>query len=395
MNYSLEQVKNKKQVREFLALPKRLYRNDPNWVCPLDDDIEKRFDPARNELFKEGEAIRWILRNPEGTVIGRIAAFYNREQAAKNEQPTGGCGFFECIDDLRAASALFDASRDWLKERGMEAMDGPVNFGDRSDFWGVLVDGFTQPLYNNPYNFSYYKDLFEGYGFRNYFNQYSYVRQINTTGLNPLVWEKADRLYHTPGYRFEYAGSKKLVDYADDFMTVYNRGWAKFTGVKPIDREHTRHLLKNLGPIIDRKLLYFAYYEDEPIGFFLMVPDINQIIGKFNGRFGLIEKIRLMIDLKIRKKVDRVFGIIFGVVTEFQGKGIEAALIRRFELELEDVHYKTIQLAWVGDFNPLMMRMVENYVRATVYKTHTTYRYLFDREKEFTRAPKLGRVKKR
>ncbi|MCD7962502.1 MAG: hypothetical protein LUF90_02895 [Rikenellaceae bacterium] len=393
--YTLEEVKTGRQRKHFLDLPKKLYREDKNWVCPIDDDIEKIFDPARNELFNGGEAIRWILKDDGSNIVGRIAAFYNNEVAATSEQPTGGCGFFECINDQEAASVLFDVAKYWLQSKGMEAMDGPINFGDRSDWWGVLVEGFTQPLYCNPYNFPYYKELFENYGFQNYFNQYTYSRQLTVGDLNPAVVEKAERLFNTPGYHFGYAKDKELHEYAEDFRTIYNKGWAKFTGVKPIDREHAQELFKKMKPIIDRKLLYFAYYEGEPIGFFIMVPDLNRIIGKFNGRFGWMEKIRFIVDLKLRKKADRIVGIIFGVVPEFRGKGIEGGMIRRFEEVVEKVGYKSLELAWIGDFNPVMMRIVESYVRATKFKTHVTYRYLFDRNKEFSRAPKLGREKKK
>ena len=395
--YQLETVSTKKQVKEFLDLPKRLYKNEKNWICPLDDDIEKRFDPSRNELFRQGDALRWLLRNGKGEVIGRIAAFYNEGEAfGEDEVKAAGCGFFECIDDKAASSILFDAARDWLKERGWEAMDGPINFGDRSDFWGVLVEGFSEPLYCNPYNFPYYAEHFEAYGFQNYFNQHSYLRHLIPGELNPAVLEKAERLFATPGYRFEYATAKKLEDYADDFRTIYNKAWAPFTNVKPIDAEHARKLLKGLKPIVDKRLLYFAYYDKEPIGFFIMVPDINQSIKKFNGKLGWWQKLQLMSDLR-NKKVDRVFGIIFGVAPEYQGKGVEAGLIRRFEIMLneEKPHYKTLELAWVGDFNPVMMRMNESYVRATPYKRHVTYRYLFDREREFHRCPRLGKSRKK
>ena len=170
----LEEVVTKRQEREFLSMAKRLYRGNRNWVQPLDDDIRAVFDPAKNRMFEGGEAIRWIARSGEGDVVGRIAAFYNTDQAAEEEQPTGGCGFFECIDSQEVADMLFDAAREWLRSKGMEAMDGPINFGNRDEWWGCLVQGFElQPLYTNPYNPPYYKELFEHYGFQNYFNQYT------------------------------------------------------------------------------------------------------------------------------------------------------------------------------------------------------------------------------
>jgi GNAT superfamily N-acetyltransferase len=149
-----------------------------------------------------------------------------------------------------------------------------------------------------------------------------------------------------------------------------------------------------MKPIIDDRLIYFAYFNDEPIGFFVMVPDLNRVIGRFHGKLNLINKIRLWAMLKITHKADRIFAIIFGVTPEFHGKGIESGIIHEFEREVvKGMHYKSLELAWVGDFNPIMMRMVENYVCATKHKTHVTYRYLFDREKEFKRAPRIG-VKK-
>lgn len=101
--YTLQEVTSPQLAREFLNLPKRIYKGNRNWVCPLDEDIEKVFDPARNPLFGDGEAIRWLVRNRKNEVVGRIAAFYNREQAAIEEQPTGGCGFFEAINDQEVA----------------------------------------------------------------------------------------------------------------------------------------------------------------------------------------------------------------------------------------------------------------------------------------------------
>lgn len=393
IDYKLETVETPEQKKEFIDFPKRLYKGNRYWVCPLDNDIESRFDPLRNELFTDGEAVRWIVRDDAGKVAGRIAAFYNRPLAMLNEQPTGGCGFFESIDDQRVADMLFDASRLWLAERGMEAMDGPVNFGDRDEWWGLLVEGFElQPLYSNPYNPPYYKELFENYGFRNYFDQHTYYRNIVSGELSQSLYDKVKRLEEMPGYRFEHIRKKNIEQVAKDFRLIYNKAWARFPGVKPMDEEHARKLMKTLRPIIDEKLIIFAYFNDEPIGFFIMIPDLNRIVGRFKGKMNLINKVRLMLLLKFTKKADRVFGVTFGVVPEFQGKGIEAGMIRAFEklVDRGEIGYKTLELAWIGDFNPVMMRVAENYVCASRLKMHTTYRYLFDRDREFTRCPRLG-----
>ena len=391
--YTLHEVTSPALVREFLELPERIYAGNPHWVRPLDNDIEAVFDRAKNELFADGDAIRWIARDGQGQTVGRIAAFYNRGLAANNDQPTGGCGFFESVDDQALADMMFDAARDWLAAHGMEAMDGPVNFGPRDSWWGLLVDGHEQqPLYGMPYNPPYYQRLFEQYGFMNYFNQYTYRRELNVGHLGTSVYERVKRLEETPGYRFGHIDKRRLEQVAEDFRTIYNKAWASFTGVKTMDSAEARRLMNTLRPIIDEKLIYFAYYNDEPIGFFIMVPDLNRIIGRFHGRLTLWNKLRLMWHLKVAHSVDRVFGLIFGVAPEYHGKGIESGMIRAFEKMIAEgkIAYKTLELAWIGDFNPVMIRMVLNYVCAVQNKVHVTYRYLFDRTKEFTRCPRLG-----
>ena len=392
--YRLKEVVTSRDEREWLDLPKRIYKEYPQWVCPLDDDIRKVFDKSRNELFAEGEAIRWIALDSEGKVVGRIAAFYDKEHALSYEQPTGGCGFFEAIDDQELADLLFDAARKWLSKRGLEAMDGPVNFGSRDSWWGLLVEGFEfEPLYGNPYNPPYYKALFENYGFQNYFNQNSYVWRVYEDNLSEIALEKAHRLLSNPSYHIERINMRDLEGEAENFRQIYNKAWSLFTGVKPMEKEEAQSMLQKIKPIIDPNLIYFAYHDDEPIGFFIMVPDLNRIIGKFNGKFGIINQLRLLWNLKVSRSCDRVFGIIFGITPDYHGKGVESAIMTHIletYVSTKRNRYKSFEFAWIGDFNPVMNRMIERYVCAKRHKMHTTYRYLFNRTKEFTRCPKLG-----
>ena len=393
--YQLKEVKNRRDEQEWLHVDRAIYKGSRNWVCPLDDDILKVFDPLRNEMFADGEAIRWVVVDAAtDRAVGRIAAFYHRETANGYEQPTGGCGFFECIDSQEVANMLFDASRVWLADRGMEAMDGPINFGPRDMWWGLLVEGYEfQPLYGNPYNPPYYKVLFENYGFQNYFNQNSYIWRAEGGVLSDIALEKAQRLLANPDYAIADLSGVDLAVAAEQLRTIYNKAWALFTGVKPMTEEEAQKLMRTLKPIIDPHLIYFAYHKGEPVGFFVMVPDLNCVIGKFNGRFGILEKLRLVWDLKVRKVCDRAFGIIFGITPEFQGKGIESAImcyIHDTYVKTGRSRYQSFEFAWIGDFNPVMNRMIERYVCASKHKMHTTYRYLFDREKEFTRCPRIG-----
>ena len=154
------EVSNKYHRKEFLNLPKRLYKDDQNWICPLDSEIENMFDPEKNHAFEHGVAVRWILKDENKITIGRIAAFIDYVRSDANRQPTGGVGFFEVIESREAAFFLFDKAKAWLISSGMEAMDGPVNFGENDNYWGLLVDGFMQQGFGMPYNKKYYKDYF-------------------------------------------------------------------------------------------------------------------------------------------------------------------------------------------------------------------------------------------
>jgi len=113
--YTLQEVTTPALEREWLDFPKRIYKGNRNWVCPLDVDVLEVFNPSKNELFADGEAIRWVARDARGELVGRIAAFYNREKASIEEQPTGGCGFFESIDDQQVADSGATGGDCWSK----------------------------------------------------------------------------------------------------------------------------------------------------------------------------------------------------------------------------------------------------------------------------------------
>jgi hypothetical protein len=218
---------NARYQNEFLQLPVRLYRTDPCWIRPLDTDVEEVFDPARNKRFEQGECTRFLLLNDKQETIGRIAAFVDRAIATlDNVQPTGGMGFFECIDDRDAAFRLFDTAKAWLQARGMEAMDGPVNFGDRDRWWGLLVDGFDrEPNYCMPYTKPYYIGFLEAYGFQDYFRQFTFG--IPTTwdklvNMSQAVKDRAQRIYENPEYSFRTIDKRHLPAAAEQFRHIYN-----------------------------------------------------------------------------------------------------------------------------------------------------------------------------
>ena len=390
----LKEVGGDKGLKQmFLEFPVSLYASDPNWIRPLDQDIEVIFDPNKNFHLKKGEAIRWILFDENQNPIGRVAAFYENTEPDKSNLKLAGMGFFEVIDDENAAKILFDACKNWLKEKGFEGMDGPINFGERDSFWGLMIKGWEfEPTYKMPWTKPYYISFFENYGFKDYFQQYVYVSSIRGANVTAGIEEKAQRIYQNPNYNFKHIEKSNLAKYAEDFKIIYNAAWAKFPGVSEMSSEQAQKLVKQMKPIIDEQLLWFAYSEnDEPVAFFIVIPDLNQIVKHLHGKLNTWGKIKFLL-LKSRGVLTRTCGVIFGVVPEHQGKGVESAIALRFRTAAREnpfYPYTTMDMNWVGDFNPKMMRFVSQ-LGATNDKTFITYRYLFNPNQPFSRCPKVG-----
>ena len=386
----LIEVNTPETVRCFLTMPIGIYKNDTNWIRPWDSDIEAVFDPQKNKFFRHGEACRWILKDDRGCTVGRVAAFINQRSAnaKQNKQPTGGMGFFECIDDQEAANILLDQCKSWLSERGMEAMDGPINFGERDGWWGLLVDGFYPPTYRMNYNPEYYQTLLENYGFKLYFEQYVFQRNI----LDKVPQEMADkynRLMEEGGYSFKHIKKKQLGKFAKDFRQIYNEAWGRHPGFKEMSEAQANAIMKIFKPIIVEWLMWFGYYEDRPIAFFIMIPDLNVIIKDFKGKSGWWQKLRLIMKLKFGK-MNKCYGVLFGVVPDFQRKGLDGAII---EAASHVIHpkgtYNHMEMNWIGDFNPKMVTVAQN-VGGVKYKTYWTMRYLFDQSQPYERYPIIG-----
>src|ERR1035437_3710301 len=97
--FNLIEVTEHLTKKEFLEFTARLYKNEPNWIRPIDREIEEVFNPLKNKLLAQGEAARWILKNYSGETVGRIAAFYEKSSNEAVDLPVGGIGFFDCIND--------------------------------------------------------------------------------------------------------------------------------------------------------------------------------------------------------------------------------------------------------------------------------------------------------
>jgi len=385
----IREVTNRELRKAFLQVPVLIYRDDPTWVRPFDKEIESIFDPEKNVYFEHGEAIRWVLYDEKQNLVGRVAAFIDRNSCEKHDQPTGAMGFFECIHKQEAANLLFDTAREWLKEKGMEAMDGPVNFGETDKYWGLLVNGFTHPSYEIAYNHPYYQELFESYGFQTYFRQEGFHLDV-TEPLPPRFERIAERVASNPEYEFKHFTWKEADKYILDFVTVFNEAWASFKeNFEPLEVSYIKKTLKKAKAIIDEEFIWIAYSKGQPIAIYLMYPDVNLILKHLKGRLNLPAMLKFLY-LKKKKTMTRARGVLMGVIPAYQSRGIEAGIILKLVRVFErKPHYTEIEFSWVGDFNPKMRKIFMS-VGCKSVKHYITYRYLFDRKAEFKRYPIPG-----
>mgnify|MGYP001279087259 FL=1 len=371
------EVNSKKDKKDFIKIACSIYKNEKNWIRPLDKDINSVFDPKTNKAFRKGDVKRWILKNNNET-IGRIAAFYSSKND-KEKLRVGGCGFFECIDDEEAAKMLFDTAKNWLEKNGYNSMDGPINFGERDKWWGCLVEGFDiDPNYLQNYGKAYYQKLFENYGFQLLFRQLTFLKKVRTP-LSEKLSLKAERALRDPNYNFKTLEKRNIQKYIRDFTKIYNDAWSKYPGVSKLELSQAKLLFAQLKPILDEKILWFAYHNNDPVGFFISIPEMNQIFKHVNGKLDLFGKLKTFYHLKIKNSCKKMVGLVFGIVPKHQGKGVDGALIMASrETIQEKLAYEDLELNWIPDFNKSMIRVAEQ-VQVKLGKIHHTYRYNFDR----------------
>ena len=382
----LIEVKDAAAAEDFIRVNVLINGSNPNYIRPLDKDIHGVFDKKKNKAFRFGDARRWVLRDEKGQLSGRIAAFYNTKYKNKGDEfPVGCIGFFDCIDNDEAASLLFNVAKHWLLQNGVQAMDGPVNFGERDRWWGLLVEGFEPPIYCMNFNPPYYVGLFENFGFKRFYNQHCYALKVMDP-MQPKFFERHAKIAADPAFSASHIYKNNLKKFAEDFTVVYNKAWAGHGGLKQLSKEVVYKMFLQMKPIMDPRVIWFAYYNNEPVGIWINLPDINQWFKHLNGNFNVFGKLKFLW-IKATKNCTKFTGLVFGIVPEWQGKGVDSYMIVEGAKIIQGKHlYDDYEMQWIGEFNPKMINIAES---LGTYRSRklVTYRYLFDQTREFKAHP--------
>ena len=359
-------------LNRFIAFPYRLHRGDPQWVPPLRMDMRKLLSRRKNPFFQHAEAEYFLAKRRGGRsaeVVGRIAAIHNRRHNEFHEDTVGFYGFFESINDQSVADSLFHAAANWLKQRDLTVMRGPVSFST-NDECGLLLDGFDMPpAVLTPYTPPHYVDLTERAGFtkaRDLFLYHSVDDQLpERLSRGAKLIAKRKKITLRPIDMKRFSEEVKLI------KKVYNSAWERNWGFIPMTEAEIDHLAKDLKPVIVPELVVFAEREGELIGFAVALPDLNVAL-KTNPSGRLFPGI-LKILWKTRK-ITRLRIMLLGVVPEYRRYGADALMYHWIWDKGYALGYRWAEAGWILEDNAAM----NNGLLRMGFERYKTLR-LFDR----------------
>ncbi len=370
------EVQNRRDWKLFHAVPHRIFRNNQVWICPLESDIEKIFNPATNKTYEHGEAKLFVLLDNQNQPIGRIAAFLDHERNTQQHFPTGGIGFFQCVDNQDYAFALFAKAEAYLLSKGVKAIDGPINFGERDKFWGLLVKGFEHPpIYQENYHPPYYRRFFEAWGFRPYEQVLTLKGKISDVPIDRFK-VLADRVRERYGLITSFIQTSQLRKYAADFSQVYNEAFKQFPYFKPLSPEQILQIFKQAKPIMDANLICFAYDGERPVGFCGLLPEVNPFFKHAHGRLNLWKLFGFLWRLKTARP-QMVKGVAFGIHPDFQRKGVFPLMVDHLYIPATTKRYSHIVLATIRGHNKIMLDTCAN-LGVKPDRVHLAFRKMLD-----------------
>ena len=351
------------------------YAGNPQYVYPLRSDIEGILS-ERNAAFTGDNLRLWVVTGPDNRPVGRVAAFVDEARNAELALPVGGMGFFECPDNGAAADLLLTAAEDWLRARGMQAVDGPINFGERDKFWGLLTRGWYRPIYQETYNPPYYQRLLEERGYQPH-EQCLTMRGVVAEFPGDRLGKLADRVRDRYGLYTKQIDRRHLRQGADDFAEAYNAAFNHWPYFKPLTGDDIYPTFRQMKPIMDPHLTCLAYNrEGRPIGLAGLIPDINCFLGGTRGKLDLLGLPKFLWRLKFQRRPRNCKGIAFGIAQEYQRQGVYPLMVNAM-FTSGNYHtsrtYRYVDMATIRGHNQLMVDTCRQ-MNTEIHRVHVAYR---------------------
>lgn len=371
LNVEQIDLEDKRQVRTFLDLPFKLYRDNPLWVPPIRMDAATQLNPKKHPFYEHSEAGFFIARR-DGEPVGRIGALENKPYNRYHGTAQVQFYLFECIEDFEVAQALFEAAYGWARERGLDTMVGPKGFG-ALDGYGMLVEGFefrpamTMMNYNPPY----YPEFAEKLGFQKEVDFISCYLDANKFHMPERVHRIAERAARRSGLEVRrFKNKRELVAMADRIGKLYNESFINNWEYYPLSENEIKFLTDNLMTVADPKLIKIIMHGEDIVGFLFGFHDLSSAIQRNKGRlfpFGLID---LLLEFR------RTNWVILngeGILPEFQGRGGNALMYSEMEKTIREFNFRHADLTQVAESAVQMRHDLEN-VGGVPYKNHRVYK---------------------
>ena len=339
----IKRVQTRKDVKEFIEFPLKLYKGNPYFVPPLYGD-EKKLFKKKTAYDDQAESVFFLAKNGKKTV-GRIHGILQRVSNEKWEQKRIRFTRFDCIDDQEVASALFSAVEQWGKEKGMEEIVGPLGFSDL-DREGLLIEGFDElSTFEEQYNYPYYQTLIENHGFE---------KEVDWVESKLYAPEQVDeripalsaRMMEKYGLRFGEAKNARdfVKRYGDQFFEILDKTYVGIYQSVPFTDRMKKELIANFKLIVSVNHVGVILDKDDNIvAFGICFPSIGQALQKSGGRLTLPALCKLLKAIKHPKVIDLA---LIGVLPEYRMKGIATAIINLLiqMLQRGDVEYAETNL---------------------------------------------------
>ena len=372
MNYTIKPVKDKNNLLTFIKSQWLFYQNNPNFVPPLISERKELFDKEKNPLYQHADYQLFLAEDSQGNIVGRIGAIENKRHNLIHNDRVGFWGFFECINDQEVANMLFNTVAEWLKERNLNIMRGPVNptFNDEI---GMLMNAYDKPpVILMTYNPEYYPTLCDNYGFNKAKDLYAYILNYETfrseklLKLSGIIKER----YKINIRSLEFKNKKQLKKDIEIFREIYNAAWQPNWGFVKMTNAEFNYLASQLVNFGIPETTLIAELDGEPAGVALALPDMNQVLIH-NKKGGLIGAgIQL---LTKKKKIDLVRIIILGAKPEYQKTGIDTLLYYSIGENARKIGITKGEASWVLEDNEMMNRALKQTMHAELYKTYRIY----------------------
>lgn len=367
MPFAVKKAESAAEVRKFILLPWSLYREDPCWVPPLIRERKNFLDRETNPFFEHAEVDLYLAVGENGDPVGRLAFILDHRHNEYHKEKVGFFGMYESIDDQEVADLLLHTALEQCRARGLTRLLGPMNLSTNHEC-GLLVDGFdTPPMMGIPYNPPYYPDLFRRWGLVKAKDLISL--QLTPKEIPEYLQRTMARLNKRNRFTLRSLRMKRFREELDILWDIYNSGWSENWGFVPMTRKEFEFTVEGMKPIVHPEWCLIAEIDNQPVGFSLTLPNVNQILKPLNGRLFPLGWLKIFLN---KNKIDTWRVLTLGVKKKFQRMGIDVALYHETYRLLIQHKAKMVEMSWVLEDNQRMLGPLYR-IGAAVYKRHRIY----------------------